>query len=123
MTPLRKYSLIALAIILGVLGLMYFTATHLSYSDGERAGMVVKLSRKGNIVKTYEGELNVGGIGGSNMWQFSVDGDKTDPIVVGLEDALTKGIRVKVHYEERYWSLPWKGDTKYFITEVQPVGK
>lgn len=34
-----------------------------TYSEGTRAGQLIKFSEKGVVFKTYEGELNMGGLG------------------------------------------------------------
>ena len=56
-----KKILIAVAVVI-VLFLAFFMFG--SYSDGYRAGTVTKLSKKGFIIKTYEGELNTGALAG-----------------------------------------------------------
>ena len=101
----------------------YYTFGH--YSKGFRNGYVMKLSHKGMVFKTWEGQLNVGGFDGgaeqenmSNVWDFSV---RDQEIVDQLEDAVDTGYRVKLLYKEKFYTLPWWGDTKYFIYEVQRV--
>ena len=94
----------------------------MAYSEGDRAGVVSKLSKKGYIFKTQEGELNVGAQGQvgnmvSNLWQFTVEsGD--EKLSKDIEDAMTTGKRVKLHYEQRYMKFSWMGDTEYFVTKV-----
>lgn len=110
-------------IVLAVLGLLLsFLATKVPYSEGERAGVVSKFSRKGYIFKTDEGELNVGAQGqvgnmANNLWAFTVDSD--DPTISKkLEDAMLTGRRLRLHYEQRYLKFFWMGDTEYFVTRV-----
>jgi hypothetical protein len=110
-------------IVLAVLGLLLsFLATKVPYSEGERAGVVSKFSRKGYIFKTDEGELNVGAQGqvgnmANNLWAFTVDSD--DPAMSKkLEDAMLTGRRLRLHYEQRYLKFFWMGDTEYFVTRV-----
>jgi hypothetical protein len=110
-------------IVLAVLGLLLsFLATKVPYSEGERAGVVSKFSRKGYLIKTDEGELNVGAQGqvgnmANNLWAFTVDSD--DPTVSKkLEDAMLTGRRLRLHYEQRYLKFFWMGDTDYFVTKV-----
>ena len=119
---MRKWTFlfIFLAIVLGILS--FFTFGH--YSEGKRGGYVNKLSKKGYIFKTYEGELRIGGLfeGDGSMntseWEFSVSGSNKD-VIAKLEDAIKNGSRVSLTYEEKYFSLGWIGDTKYFVTEVE----
>ena len=108
-------------IVLSVLSLWVFSWT---YSEGTRAGQLIKISTKGYVFKTHEGELNLGGlrVGSANdglegnLWRFSVlDQD----ILNQLE--LNEGKRVKLTYKERYRAMPWQGDTKYFIIAVEVI--
>jgi hypothetical protein len=111
-------------ITLIVLGFVFtYIATQFPYSEGDRAGVVSKLSRKGYIIKTSEGELNVGAQGqvgnmSNNLWAFTVDGGNSK-LVKDIEDAMTTGKRVKLHYEQRYLKFFWMGDTEYFVTKVE----
>jgi len=97
-----------------------------SYSEGYRTGNLMKLSKKGVVFKTWEGELNVGGFsdGGGDgdmattVWSFSVS---DDAIVKEIETAVDKGVKVKLKYVEKYFQIDFCGDTKYFVTEVEQV--
>ena len=99
-------------------------ALYANYSSGIRAGVPVKFSRKGVVFKTHEGELNVGGLTNSEdgaiptTWNFSVRGYEED-VLSDLERAMTEQKRVKLHYNEKYVQLFWRGDTKYFVHEVE----
>jgi hypothetical protein len=100
-----------------------FLSTQLAYSEGDRAGVVSKLSKKGYVFKTHEGELNVGAQGqvgnmSNNLWQFTIAGGD-DKLTKEIEDAMTSGKRVKLHYEQRYMKFSWMGDTEYFVTKVE----
>ncbi|MEJ7671927.1 MAG: hypothetical protein WKF59_04295 [Chitinophagaceae bacterium] len=77
---------------------------------------LIKFSHKGYVFKTYEGELNLGGInttnGGiliNNMWQFSV-ADKA------VADSLSKleGKDVTLHYKEKIKCFPMAGRFKVY---------
>jgi len=115
------YFLLFLLVIFGVL----YVLTGWSYSDGERAGTVSKFSRRGFVFKTYEGVLNVGGFSGETgsltpqYFDFSV---RDDAIAAKVTDAVKTGQRVTLHYEEKILKMPWNGDTKYYITDVEIVG-
>lgn len=120
----RKFKmtvLLLLALAMGVGGYFVFG----TYSNGYRAGNVMKLSKKGILFKTWEGELNVGGLQGGDgdmattVWKFSV----TDPAVVKeIEKAVDEGTRVKLYYKEKYMQFAWRGDTKYIVYKVEKVG-
>ena len=117
-------TILKVVISLIVLGfIITFVATQRPYSEGDRAGVVSKLSRKGYVIKTMEGELNVGAQGqvgnmSNNLWAFTIaSGD--EKLAKDIEDAMTTGKRVKLHYEQRYLKFFWMGDTEYFITKVE----
>ena len=100
-----------------------FILTQFPYSEGDRAGVISKLSTKGYVIKTTEGELNVGAQGqvgnmSNNLWAFSISGGD-EKLRKDIEDAMTTGKRVKLHYEQRYLKFFWMGDTDYFITKVE----
>lgn len=105
----------------GVLAYYYWG----TYSEGVRSGVVVKISRKGVVFKTWEGQLNLmtfGAVRSQNMisesFDFSVAGSKED-VVRELESASLSGERVSLFYEERFATFPWRGDTRYFVVRVE----
>jgi len=86
--------------------------------DGETTdlpGELIKVSNKGVIFKTWEGEISQG-ISGAQIFSFSIL-DKDKSVIEKLQDL--QGNYVKVSYVERYKSFVFWGDTKYFIVEVQ----
>ena len=122
---MRKAKLIAFLVLLLLVAVGFYILTG-SYSDGYRAGTVMKISHKGIGIKTYEGQLNLGmtlnndpgGVAMSNIWNFSVPPSNKETIRK-LEEAMLSGERVKVHYEEKIVKLPWRGDTRYMVTDVE----
>ena len=90
-----------------------------SYSEGERAGVLQKFSKRGWICKTYEGEVAqyiVGGVA-PQIWYFSV----RDPLVAEqLHKAV--GQQVRIHYEE-HRGLPTTcfGETDYFADRFEII--
>lgn len=68
-----------------------------SYSEGERAGVLQKFSRKGWICKTYEGELALYIVGGvaPEIWYFST----RDPDLA-RELSQSVGRSIRLHYSE-----------------------
>ena len=101
-------------IVLGLI--LYFLAIYnLTYSDGYRAGELVKSTHKGVIVKTWEGEISQG-VSEAQIFKFSVE-DNEKEVIKLLQDL--QGNHVKLTYKERYSSIFWLGDTKYFITAVE----
>ena len=104
--------LILLAALLG--GVYLWVVLSWPYSEGDRAGILQKLSTKGWICKTQEGELAISIVPGVTpvIWYFSV---RDESLVPGLTAALGK--RVVLHYRE-HRGIPTTcfGDTSYFVT-------
>ncbi len=99
-----------------IVAVSYFAFVYYaSYSNGVRAGELIKFSHKGVIFKTWEGELSQG-ISGAIIFKFSVE-DKEKQVIEDLKNL--EGKYVKLHYFERYKTFYWLGDTKYFITKVE----
>lgn len=107
--------LVFLVLVIGGIG--YFSYGAMgdgigTFSQGNRAGEVVKFSHKGNVVKGWEGELLVG----YELWPFSVDGDQKE-VVEDLNKALFSGARAVLTYRQ----VRVKGaghDTDYLIEKV-----
>jgi hypothetical protein len=115
----------AIVSVIAFLCLAYFGV----YDEGIRAGTVLRISKKGMLFKTYEGQLNLetfGALKGASpireAFDFSVS--PTDQKVIeDLQAVALSGERVNLHYVKRYATFPWRGDTKYFIIKVERVGK
>jgi hypothetical protein len=119
-------TIVILAVIVGVVwfSFMYWGV----YDEGVRAGNVLRISKKGMLFKTYEGQLNLqtfGALKGANpimeSFDFSVE-SSDEQVLKDLETVALSGERVNLHYVKRYATFPWRGDTKYFITKVERVG-
>jgi hypothetical protein len=111
MKLLIKVSIVILLIFVGVFCFFYYA----HYSEGVRAGELVKFSHKGVFIKTWEGQISQG-ISEAQTFVFSVE-DKEKQVIKDLNDF--QGKMVKLHYFERYKHMFWLGDTKYFITKVE----
>ncbi|WP_407266782.1 6-phosphogluconate dehydrogenase [Tenacibaculum maritimum] len=107
-------ALIILAIIL-MAASYYAFIYYVPYSEGVRSGELIKISYKGVVVKTWEGEISQG-ISGAQIFAFSVE-DKEKQVIKDLEKF--QGRYVKVTYKERFGTFFWLGDTKYFVTKVE----
>jgi hypothetical protein len=121
-SSVKRFFLVVL--LLGILGGgLYLWVCNWTYSKGTRAGTLIKISYKGVVFKTYEGQLNLGGFRqdagegiSGNIWEFSVWEDEVYDILQDYE-----GKQVKLYYREKYKSMPWQGDTEYFIYKVEEV--
>lgn len=120
---------ILVAIILGTAGYIYWFYYN-PYSDGYREGVLQKFSRKGNLMKTYEGEMIQLGFGQRNggfnaqYFHFSVD----DPQLADSLEQCTGKI-VRLHYVQYRRSLPWRGESydtneesgQYMVDAIESV--
>jgi len=97
----------------------FWAALSWNYSTGERAGWVQKLSKKGWVCKTWEGELSMVAMPGSmpEKFLFSVWDDE---VAAAINRSMGK--RVSLHYEEKV-GLPGScfGETRHYVTKVTPV--
>jgi hypothetical protein len=89
------------------------------YSAGERAGWVQKLSKKGWICKTWEGEMAMVTMPGTMQEKFLFT-VRSDEVAAQLNKVMGK--RVSVHYEEKV-GLPTTcfGETRYYVVAVTAV--
>ncbi|ALJ06414.1 6-phosphogluconate dehydrogenase [Pseudalgibacter alginicilyticus] len=108
---LLKFILVLFIISAAIFSFLYYA----HYSEGVRAGELVKFSRKGTLIKTWEGQISQG-VSESLQFEFSVE-DSEKQVIQDLMDL--QGRYVKLKYFERYKTFFWLGDTKYFITEVE----
>lgn len=111
-----------LVLILIALPAVYTWVTlRYSYSSGERIGYLQKISKKGWLCKTWEGELAMTTVPGTapQIFQFSVRDDAT---AHRIEQAA--GQRVALSYEQ-HKGVPSScfGETEYFVTRVRPLGQ
>ncbi|MEO1256291.1 MAG: 6-phosphogluconate dehydrogenase [Bacteroidota bacterium] len=120
-----KKTLLKISMALVVILIVVFLFLNFAnFSSGYRAGTPIKVSHKGVLFKTWEGQLNVGGLTNSaqgaipTTWEFSIESNNVE-VREKIEEAITKGKRVKLNYEEKFVKFFWKGDTKYFVKEVE----
>ena len=114
---------IAAVIVLPLLGFTIWAGVALSfpYSEGTRTGFVQKLSRKGWVCKTWEGEMAMTAQPGVApvIFAFSVRDDAVAAAITRLE-----GKQVTVSYAE-HRGVPTScfGETTYFVNGVNAVGR
>ena len=112
---MKKALFIGVTIIILALASYFTFVYYVPYSEGVRSGELIKISHKGMVFKTWEGELSQG-ISGAQIFKFSVSGKNKDAIEKLKE---YQGAYVKLNYVERYTTFSWWGDTKHFVTDVK----
>lgn len=120
----NRLKIIPLVLLLGAVGgaaLWTLATLKFSYSKGDRVGYVQKLSRRGWVCRTWEGELAMSPVPGSTpqMFDFTVP----DPAVAKRINEL-EGKKVALSYEEKR-GIPSScfGDTNYYVVDVRGLGQ
>jgi hypothetical protein len=118
-TKVLKSLTILLVSAIALFSLYVYIALNWSYSSGERAGFLQKVSHKGWICKTWEGELSLVAMPGSapEKFLFTVRDD-----AIAQKVSAAAGKRVTLNYEQ-HKGLPSScfGDTEYFVVDVKPI--
>jgi len=103
-----------------IVALWIWVSLGYAYSSGERAGYVQKISKKGWICKTWEGELAMANLPGTmpQIFAFTV---RNDSIAKVIEQ--NAGKQVSLTYDQ-HRGVPTTcfGETEYFVTGVHRTG-
>ena len=116
-----KIGLILLAVLILAPILWTWFSLSWAYSEGERAGVLQKFSKKGWICKTYEGELALYIVGGvaPQIWYFST---RDEDLARALSQAVDQQIRL--HYTE-HRGVPTNcfAETPHFAQSFQRIDR
>lgn len=121
---MKKFLYGSVVVLIVLVAFILLFISYANYSEGTRAGIVVKISKRGYLIKTIEGQLNEGGMAAKDqsvvptIWNFSVKRNKEE-VLKQLEEAQLTGERVKLYYKEKYYRFPWIGDTKYYVYKLE----
>lgn len=94
----------------------YFYRTY-AVGEGSRSGTLVRISKRGWVFKTYEGQLHLAGsvmMTTQSTWDFSAESS-----VVYAQLQQYEGKPVKCYYHQVVNSFPWQGDTDYLVYKVE----
>src|SRR5204862_8269531 len=112
---------VILLVPVGVIALRIWVTLCYTYSSRDRAGSVQKISKKGWICKTWEGELAMANLPGTmpQIFSFTVRNDSIARII-----EQNAGKQVSLTYEQ-HRGVPTScfGDTEYFVTRVNRIGQ
>jgi len=121
---MKKYLPRIVVVLILLLAFLTYWFYYNTYSEGNRSGILQKFSKKGNLFKTYEGELIMSSIASTNdvtlaseKFYFSVKNDSIAQALFSYE-----GKRVTLSYEEKRKHFPWNGETNYYITSIRTEG-
>ncbi|MGH8178213.1 MAG: hypothetical protein ACREV5_18305 [Steroidobacter sp.] len=114
----RVLLIVVAIMVFAAIGWSWFTLSW-AYSEGERAGVLQKFSKKGWLCKTYEGELAqyvVGGVA-PQIWHFS-----TRDAQLAEKLSASVGEQIRLHYTE-HRGVPTNcfAETPYFAESFQIV--
>jgi hypothetical protein len=120
----RNKLLIALLVVIlipvVVAALWVWIALGYTYATGERAGYIQKISKKGWLCKTWEGELAMANLPGTmpQIFSFTVRNDSVAHVI-----EQNAGKQVSLTYQQ-HRGVPTScfGETEYFVTGVHKVG-
>lgn len=108
-------------VIAGIAAIFGWWKYYYTYSDGFRTGLLQKFSHKGNLMKTYEGELILSSVTSTNnvalaseKFLFSVENDSLAKLMMNYE-----GKNVRLHYKQKKGTVPWRGDSEYIVDALE----
>jgi hypothetical protein len=123
-TFLRRHGLVTVLVLLIVTPIVVITlwtmiALRYSYSHGERAGYLQKMSQRGWLCKTWEGEIQLATMPGTAPEKFAFT-TRSDSMASELNRL--NGQRVVLVYDQ-HKGVPGScfGETEYFVVGVRPV--
>jgi hypothetical protein len=121
MKKLKKIAYWILLIVIVIIGLIGYFKYEFTFSKGYRAGLLQKISERGLIFKTFEGEMVLSSVQSnsnvaiaSEKFQFSV---ANETVAKSMEQI--QGRHVVVHYMEKKGALPWRGDSRYIVDSIR----
>jgi hypothetical protein len=118
---IKKVLFLFLTLIFVIVGIYTYWKYFYTYSDGYRAGLLQKFSHKGNIFKTYEGEMILSSVTSntnvalaSEKFNFSVTREN-----LAQQLDTIQGQMVIVHYLQKNGALFWRGESEYLVDSVK----
>lgn len=132
----RGFTLAEILIVICILGLILslivgkggcLIGCNDSYSEGERVGIVTKLSLKGFQYKTWEGEMNLGGLASNsegrleaNIWAFTIPDESKESLMI-IQEAQRTQKPVVIRYKEWMIRPRCTTDSGYMVQSVEYV--
>jgi hypothetical protein len=121
---MKKFLGIVILLGAGILAFLYWG----TYENGVMAGKVLSVSERGFLFKTHEVKMSVESFGSlkgvspiAETRDFSVESSE-EQTLKALQEVSLSGERVNLKFKRRFMRFFWRGDTKYFIVEVERTG-
>ena len=117
----KKFFRWIISLLIIFLAVFIYIKYFYTYSEGYRAGLLQKFSKKGVIFKTYEGEMILSSVATSK--EIAIASEKFFFTMINKDlirqfDTL-EGQNVIVHYIQKNGTIFWRGDSKYLVDSVQ----
>lgn len=120
-TPQRTalYGIGFIIMLVAIFAIWAWVTLHWSYSTGERAGFMQKVSNKGWLCKTWEGELSLVALPGAAPEKF-IFTVRDDAVAAHINQLI--GQRVALTYSQ-HKGIPSSclGETEYFVTDIRLI--
>lgn len=126
---MRRIIFITVLVLLLGTGIYVYIFYYNAKSEGTCYGFLQTVTRTGNVLKTYEGDIVMQGFGqrtngpnpglASQQFYFSI----TDQSLADSLQRSCQGKMVEVHYLQYRRSLPWRGENYNGKTSFNPNGQ
>ena len=123
MTKGKKIFWIIIAVLIIVLGSIFYFKYLFVFGEGVKSGHLNYAVKKGNIFKTYEGKLIQEGIRTKTVgsiqsyeFEFSIGSERVFKIL-----EMNSGKIFDLHYKEYHGTLPWRGNTRYIVDSIMAM--
>jgi flagellar basal body-associated protein FliL len=123
-TKIKAKSIMKKSLWILLISAIFFSIGYYIYrtwtiSEGTRTGILYKISKKGAVIKTYEGQLHLAGsniMSKESIWEFSVKDEETYKLIQQIE-----GKNAKLHYKQLQDGFFWQGDTDYMVYKAELI--
>jgi hypothetical protein len=122
---MKRFVLVIVIGVLLFLAVFFYVRYFFVFGEGVKAGNLNFIVHKGFVFKTWEGRVIQTGIitytpGAiqSNEFEFSVANDSVAKVL-----ELNSGKFVELRYKEYLKPLPWRGNSKYVVSEIVNIGE
>jgi hypothetical protein len=96
------------------------------YSEGSRTGTIFKLSEKGRLCKTWEGQMMMNGYGAIGAQGTAVAFEFTvmdEALVEKIRDAERRSKNVELEYRQAKWTLSCLQESEYVVTGIKEIDR
>ena len=118
---MKKLFFVFMTLIIIITGIFIYWKYSYTYSSGYRAGLLQKFSHKGNLFKTYEGEMILSSVTSNTNVALASEKFNFSVINKNLAQQLDtiQGRMVIVHYLQKNGAIFWRGDSEYLVDSVK----